>query len=132
MSSAALPLTAELIAAGCNRDPETADWNHALDLIAFAAGSCVCIYDPARVRIRGTLRGHDNDAPAGARIACVRWLPCAGNASGLHELVTGSADATVKIWQFDAESMQVRGGPTFVVVALLSGVLVSPFGPVVP
>ena len=69
--------TALLIAAGCNRDPETADWNHELDLVAYAASSTVALYDPGAVVVRSTIRGHQTDpaAPLHARINALRWLP---------------------------------------------------------
>ena len=107
--------------AGCNRDPETADWCHDLDLVAYAAASTIVIYEPRRARCLVTLRGHHVDAPLGARVNCVRWLPSAtatyppSAASSVRELVSGSADTCVAVWRFDARSR------AYVRTALLRG-----------
>jgi WD40 repeat protein len=95
--------------AGCNRDPETADWCHDLDLVAYAAASTIVIYDPRRARCLVTLRGHNVDSPLGARVNCVRWLPAATTypraaATSERELVSGSADTCVAVWRFDART----------------------------
>lgn len=101
------------IFAGCNRDPATADWCHELDLVAFAAASTVCIYAPARARVICSLRGHDAEAPLGARINAVHWLPTSPHhwlasasapTSLQRELVSASADRTVCVWLYDART----------------------------
>jgi hypothetical protein len=72
-----MALRCDMISAGCNRDPETADWNHELDLVAYAASSTVAMYDPGAIVVRSTIRGHQTDpaAPLNARINALRWLP---------------------------------------------------------
>jgi WD40 repeat protein len=94
------------IFAGCNRDPDTADWCHELDLVAFAAASTICIYSPTQCRIVCALRGHNHDAPLGARVNAVHWLPtdAALRSSTSRELVSASADRTVGVWIYIADT----------------------------
>lgn len=63
-----------MIAAGCNRDPETASWSHALDLVVYAASSTLIVYDPNAMRALAAVRGHNTEAVGGGRVNSVRWL----------------------------------------------------------
>lgn len=80
-------MIADYISVGGNRQPHAADWNEDRQLVAFGANHCVAIWNPSN-KISYTLKGHQK------LVTCVKFV-------NLDTLLTGSEDATIRLWKFD-------------------------------
>lgn len=82
----------EFISVGANRQPHASDWCQEENLLAYGAGRTIALWDPSQNNGVGEiLKGHQKIVTA------VKFFE-AGT------IVSGSSDATVKIWKKDAES----------------------------
>ncbi|KAI9762303.1 MAG: hypothetical protein M4579_000451 [Chaenotheca gracillima] len=83
----------DFIAAGGNRHPAAADWDHASGLLAFGTDRNIAIWDPldsSHHGITALLCGHTD------KVTVVKFLPYTSN--GLIVLLSGSVDKTIKTW----------------------------------
>ncbi|KAJ7377066.1 Elongator subunit elp2 [Desmophyllum pertusum] len=91
----------EYVSVGCNRTPLCVDWGRN-GWVAYGACYSVALYRPKRTkcdsfgRVELVLNGHKD------RVNCVKWIPRPGFEKE-NELVSGSTDKTVIVWQRKAE-----------------------------
>lgn len=116
MSEAPLRLAPAFIGAGCNRDPNALDWNRSANLLAYAAGPLVVIYNAHEqvISIVGVLRGHKAD------VNCVRWVPqdldpslpanalCSQGPIPLGEIISADVAGEVRVWTVAASGPFAR------------------------
>lgn len=93
-ASRSASLRAEFVSVGCNRLVNVLDWGSA-NLVAYAAGAMVAIYDPQRATVVRTLLAHT------MRVNAVRWLP--SEPAGPHQLVSAGADHRIAQWTISSD-----------------------------
>lgn len=87
-------LRTEFISVGCNRLVHVLDWSSS-NLVAYAAGAMVAIFNPQRATVVRTLLAHKK------RVNTVRWLP--SDPSGPIQLVSGGADNHIAQWTVSSD-----------------------------
>ncbi|GAO48684.1 WD40 repeat-like protein [Saitoella complicata NRRL Y-17804] len=82
-----LATSQSFVAVGANSTPHAADWCHASNTIAYAAGRLVAVWRPLRKRgLCATLKGHADKV----NVVCF---------VGRGWLLSGSSDCTVRVWK---------------------------------
>ncbi|XP_053373737.1 elongator complex protein 2-like [Mercenaria mercenaria] len=94
------------ISSGCNRTPHSADWGNN-NVICYGSSSAIVLYLPetreeqTEGQVLQTLTGHK------ANINCIKWIP-KRDYEEETELVSGSVDKTVRVWEKNEETYIVR------------------------
>lgn len=89
----------EAIFIGANRQTHVADIHRERRTVAFGAGASIALWNPLRSDHQGVhsvLKGHQGE------VTCVRFI------SGTEYMVSGSEDATVKLWKFEGGTMKLQ------------------------
>ncbi|XP_060597873.1 elongator complex protein 2-like [Ruditapes philippinarum] len=85
------------ISSGCNRTPHSADWGRN-NVICYGSSNAIVLYQPEvkqegkESQVLQTLTGHKG------KVNCIKWIP-AIDYGDETELVSGSVDKTVIVWQ---------------------------------
>ncbi|KAL6744655.1 WD40-repeat-containing domain protein, partial [Haematococcus lacustris] len=103
----------DIVSVGVNRVVNAVDWSDG-GLVAYGAHTMVALYEPQSAKVLATMLGHTGT------VYCVKWISRAGTAAlaavgpspHAQLLVSGSEDATLRVWQVHARALVQAAQPS--------------------
>ncbi|KAL6746553.1 WD40-repeat-containing domain protein, partial [Haematococcus lacustris] len=103
----------DIVSVGVNRVVNAVDWSDS-GLVAYGAHTMVALYEPQSAKVLATMLGHTGT------VYCVKWISRAGTAAlaavgpspHAQLLVSGSEDATLRVWQVHARALVQAAQPS--------------------